>query len=56
MLDSDPSLRAKRSNPENLGAPRSLDCFVATLLAMTTTVQPNGVMLPAQKKEEALEC
>jgi hypothetical protein len=29
-----PSLRAQRSNPEGL-AQRTLDCFVAALLAMT---------------------
>src|SRR5579871_4213710 len=31
------SLRAKRSNPEGLSVEEALDCFVATLLAMTST-------------------
>ncbi|MCL2297012.1 MAG: hypothetical protein FWC38_03320 [Proteobacteria bacterium] len=30
-----PSLRAKRSNPENMCNEKTLDCFVASLLAMT---------------------
>src|SRR5579862_3805045 len=34
MMQPEPSLRAKRSNPEQL-APAALDYFVAPLLAMT---------------------
>src|SRR3954451_5333471 len=33
-----PSLRAKRSNPE--ARKQELDCFVASLLAMTTSLHP----------------
>src|SRR5512139_2707754 len=35
------SLRAKRSNPESLRG-RTLDCFVASLLAMTTRKLPSN--------------
>jgi hypothetical protein len=31
------SLRAKRSNPASFAETRKLDCFVASLLAMTVT-------------------
>src|SRR5690348_6850692 len=37
---SQPSLRAKRSNPALVQLERKLDCFVASLLAMTVLTKP----------------
>ena len=39
-----PSLRAKRSNPEQYA--RSLDCFVDSLLAMMGWTAPDGIIVP----------
>src|SRR5215510_1127876 len=38
--DVSTSLRAKRSNPASFAATRKLDCFVASLLAMTVCGYP----------------
>src|SRR5271155_1549428 len=50
MGDLPPSLPAKRSNPLSRRAPRSLDCFVASLLAMTVQVarKPRRLMAAAE--------